>query len=187
VRCDLEELTRKYLQDFDVGKEIEALLKASDTDSNGKEESKMGYRESTGKERGAYSAMNSSSMMHFQGRRPHQFGPSMRGSSSRGGFNRGHMSGSGRMGNLIYDPFRSRPPNTSRPPSLHVDDFVALEGTGGNTMRAGGGPEPYTGRGRGSSRGGGMLNRPFSQDRGRNPRAAPGQGGYYQSQRNDNM
>lgn len=28
------------------------------------------------------------------------------------------------------DPFRSRPPNTSRPPSLHVDDFVALESTG---------------------------------------------------------
>lgn len=28
------------------------------------------------------------------------------------------------------DPFRSRPPNTSRPPSLHVDDFVALETCG---------------------------------------------------------
>lgn len=28
------------------------------------------------------------------------------------------------------DPFRSRPPNTSRPPSLHVDDFVALETRG---------------------------------------------------------
>ncbi|KAK3914172.1 Protein virilizer-like protein [Frankliniella fusca] len=28
------------------------------------------------------------------------------------------------------DLFRSRPPNTSRPPSLHVDDFVALETCG---------------------------------------------------------
>lgn len=28
------------------------------------------------------------------------------------------------------DPFRSRPPNTSRPPSLHVDDFLALETCG---------------------------------------------------------
>lgn len=28
------------------------------------------------------------------------------------------------------DLFRSRPPNTSRPPSLHVDDFVALEISG---------------------------------------------------------
>ncbi|RWS31806.1 Protein virilizer-like protein [Leptotrombidium deliense] len=27
----------------------------------------------------------------------------------------------------VNDPFRSRPPNTSRPPSMHVDDFVALE------------------------------------------------------------
>lgn len=26
--------------------------------------------------------------------------------------------------------FRSRPPNTSRPPSLHVDDFIALETCG---------------------------------------------------------
>ena len=25
------------------------------------------------------------------------------------------------------DPFRTRPPNTSRPPSLHVDDFLVLE------------------------------------------------------------
>lgn len=31
------------------------------------------------------------------------------------------------------DPFRSRPPNTSRPPSLHVDDFVALENCGATT------------------------------------------------------
>jgi len=28
------------------------------------------------------------------------------------------------------DPFRSRPPNTSRPPSLHVDDFIKLESVG---------------------------------------------------------
>ncbi len=26
-----------------------------------------------------------------------------------------------------HDPFRSRPPNTSRPPSMHVDDFVKME------------------------------------------------------------
>lgn len=34
------------------------------------------------------------------------------------------------------DPFRSRPPNTSRPPSMHVDDFVALEShhSGPNTQ-----------------------------------------------------
>lgn len=60
------------------------------------------------------------------------------------------------------DLFRSRPPNTSRPPSLHVDDFLALEGGGG----AGGGgqnsgPSGYNKsgiiggmRGRGRGRGG---------------------------------
>lgn len=41
----------------------------------------------------------------------------MRGRGFRGSVQRGDM-------------FRSRPPNTSRPPSLHVDDFVALETCG---------------------------------------------------------
>lgn len=41
----------------------------------------------------------------------------MRGRGFRGAVQRGDM-------------FRSRPPNTSRPPSLHVDDFVALETCG---------------------------------------------------------
>ena len=44
-----------------------------------------------------------------------QFANSLRGGPVSGGVGRG------------ADPFRSRPPNTSRPPSLHVDDFVALE------------------------------------------------------------
>ena len=30
------------------------------------------------------------------------------------------------------DHFRSRAPNTSRPPSMHVDDFVKLENQHGN-------------------------------------------------------
>ncbi|XP_023247818.1 protein virilizer [Copidosoma floridanum] len=47
-----------------------------------------------------------------------QYSNSMRGNSVSGGVGRG------------ADPFRSRPPNTSRPPSLHVDDFVALETCG---------------------------------------------------------
>ncbi|XP_055639184.1 protein virilizer [Toxorhynchites rutilus septentrionalis] len=64
------------------------------------------------------------------------------------------------------DLFRSRPPNTSRPPSLHVDDFLALETCGAQPT----GPTGYnklsrdiiTIRGGGRSRGG----RSFS-DRGR--------------------
>ncbi|XP_075224431.1 VIR_N domain-containing protein isoform X2 [Lycorma delicatula] len=42
------------------------------------------------------------------------------------------MRGRGFRGSVPQrgDMFRSRPPNTSRPPSLHVDDFVALETCG---------------------------------------------------------
>lgn len=45
------------------------------------------------------------------------------------GYRRGGTGGAGGTG-TGGDVFRSRPPNTSRPPSLHVDDFVALETCG---------------------------------------------------------
>lgn len=38
------------------------------------------------------------------------------------GIARGMMNNANRS-----DNFRSRPPNTSRPPSMHVDDFMKLE------------------------------------------------------------
>jgi hypothetical protein len=44
----------------------------------------------------------------------------------------------GGRGGARYDNFRARTQNTSRPPSMHVDDFVAME----------------SGRGRGRGRGG---------------------------------
>ena len=44
----------------------------------------------------------------------------------------------GGRGGSRYDNFRARIQNTSRPPSMHVDDFVAME----------------SGRGRGRGRGG---------------------------------
>lgn len=43
--------------------------------------------------------------------------------------------GRGRNFTRLNDPFRSRPPNTSRPPSMHVDDFVALERNDSNPKR----------------------------------------------------
>ncbi|XP_059613836.1 protein virilizer [Phlebotomus argentipes] len=75
------------------------------------------------------------------------------------------------------DLFRSRPPNTSRPPSLHVDDFLALETCGAQPT----GPTGYNkisrdmisirgsrvGRGRGG----------FASDRGRASLGANGSGG----------
>ncbi|KAL1380601.1 hypothetical protein pipiens_014065 [Culex pipiens pipiens] len=73
------------------------------------------------------------------------------------------------------DLFRSRPPNTSRPPSLHVDDFLALETCGAQPT----GPTGYnklsrdiiTIRGSGRGRG-----RSFS-DRGRSGGSGSGGGG----------
>ncbi len=42
-----------------------------------------------------------------------------------GGFGRNSGGGGNSFGRP--DAFRARPPNTSRPPSLHVDDFLVLE------------------------------------------------------------
>lgn len=36
-----------------------------------------------------------------------------------------------------HDNFRSRPPNTSRPPSMHVDDFMKLEQKSDQNREAG--------------------------------------------------
>ena len=50
--------------------------------------------------------------------------------SNRGGFGRSGGGGGGGGGGGSFgrpDAFRARPPNTSRPPSLHVDDFLVLE------------------------------------------------------------
>ena len=44
------------------------------------------------------------------------------------GITRGLLNNSGRS-----DNFRCRPPNTSRPPSMHVDDFMKLEKGGTQT------------------------------------------------------
>ena len=82
--------------------------------------------------------------------------------------------GFGRPGvNGRNDPFRSRAPNTSRPPSLHVDDFVAMEkngAVGGPSSSSGVGNNAYgvkTARG-GGGRGSGNRGRGgFAGERGR--------------------
>lgn len=82
-----------------------------------------------------------------------QFANSLRGGPVGGGVGRG------------ADPFRSRPPNTSRPPSLHVDEFVALETCGAQPT----GPTGYNKlsiRGTCPSRAisGGGRSRPWTQE-----------------------
>ena len=46
------------------------------------------------------------------------------------GIGRGFSRAGGGGGHQRSDGFRSRPPNTSRPPSLHVDDFMVLQQRG---------------------------------------------------------
>ncbi|GAB6027345.1 hypothetical protein CHUAL_001621 [Chamberlinius hualienensis] len=62
------------------------------------------------------------------------------------------------------DPFRSRPPNTSRPPSMHVDDFVAMETLQPSGASTGTSLKRDTSRTRGRGFEG---NREFSTPRGR--------------------
>ena len=45
---------------------------------------------------------------------------------------RGFQRSSNQMGR--HDPFRSRPPNTSRPPSMHVDEFESIHLSSQNSM-----------------------------------------------------
>lgn len=78
------------------------------------------------------------------------------------------------------DLFRSRPPNTSRPPSLHVDDFLALETCGAQPT----GPTGYNKLARDmigirGTRGG--RGRGYGNERGRILSGGPASGGYRQT------
>jgi hypothetical protein len=149
----LEELSKTYLNEYNVLKEIQMISKASEVqNSNSSGDNNNPEKPNVIRRPPQFS------LAQFH-RRSH-FGNSMRG----GGLGRGMFSrGMGQRN--MYDPFRSRPPNTSRPPSLHVDDFVAMEsGQSGTTQLRSSGNDAFNSRGRpGGQRGGGMLN--YSQDR----------------------
>ena len=180
VQCDLLEVAQSCLKDLDLAREIEKLNKkhmeparlvgwatttnilADGNNSNGTNEIQQHPPPPSGR-------AILSTARDIKTSKPYV--APMRGR----GFGRGGV-------NSRNDPFRSRAPNTSRPPSLHVDDFVAMEKNGssasgstasnsggayGNkTIRGGGGAG--AGRGNGGSgrtgRGGGFVN---SNDRGR--------------------
>jgi len=121
-----------------------------------------------------------SSLAHMHSRRAH-FTASLRG---RGMFIRGMGSGRG------FDPFRSRPPNTSRPPSLHVDDFVAMESSGqsGGSSQPRSSSDTFSPRGRQSGGRGGAI--PYGQGQDMRRLAASrigpsGGGNYYPVKRGD--
>ncbi|XP_071451380.1 protein virilizer [Hetaerina americana] len=136
VSCDLVEVARCHLSsDFHLPVEVDRILRPREIPgvegSSGGVGAGMGSEadDSLGvppgtllvKKRGIGAEDGKYAGREKKAKRP--FVTPMRG---RGTFNRPMIPQAGARG----DPFRSRPPNTSRPPSLHVDDFVALEITG---------------------------------------------------------
>ncbi|CAB4009510.1 Hypothetical predicted protein, partial [Paramuricea clavata] len=122
VNCDFEEVKTKYFPDFDIKAELEKELQSSVQDSPKR---KHGFKK-LGKRKFV-------SMILEKGD-PQKKAKQDALDRGRG---RGGMFRGGR-GGARYDNFRARTQNTSRPPSMHVDDFVAME----------------SGRGRGRGRGG---------------------------------
>ncbi|XP_028392300.1 protein virilizer homolog isoform X2 [Dendronephthya gigantea] len=120
VSCDFEEVKTKYFPDFDIKAELEKGLLSSVPDSPKR---KHGLKK-LGKRKFA-------SMILEKGD-PHKKAKQEDRGRGRGGMFRGGRGGQ------RYDNFRARIQNTSRPPSMHVDDYVAME----------------SGRGRGRGRGG---------------------------------
>ncbi|XP_066999085.2 protein virilizer isoform X2 [Anabrus simplex] len=108
VTSDLMDIARLYLTDFHLPMETERLYRLKDL--SGGDDDDAEQMKKRGDEINKYLASDA------KNKRP--FVTPMRG------------RGFGRSAPQRGDLFRSRPPNTSRPPSLHVDDFVALEISG---------------------------------------------------------
>ncbi|XP_046843744.1 protein virilizer homolog [Xenia sp. Carnegie-2017] len=122
VNCNFEDIKNKYFPDFDIKAELDKGLMMSVEDSPKR---KHGLKK-LGKRKFA-------SMILEKG------DPEKK--AKQDALNRGRGRGGmfrGGRGGARYDNFRARIQNTSRPPSMHVDDFVAME----------------SGRGRGRGRGG---------------------------------
>ncbi|KAL3859118.1 hypothetical protein ACJMK2_009350 [Sinanodonta woodiana] len=148
VQCNLEELCKKYCPDFNLQEELKTGVLAGTEEVEHTKPKRLKDRR------------KSQEFVTFRGkgfRRP--FVAPMRGR----GIARGMINSNNR-----HDLFRSRPPNTSRPPSMHVDDFMKLEkssrvrvdqtpqstsrGRGEKDMRGGRGGRGFD-RGRGFFRG----------------------------------
>ncbi|CAG0888692.1 unnamed protein product [Darwinula stevensoni] len=116
VEVDLVALCSKYLTDMDLAKSLSSWLHAQPLTAE-----TVGVNQTTisklNPSRGKLTQVNTP-RVGIRGRKPY-------GASRRGG----NFSRRG-MGTGDQDRFRRRLPNTSRPPSMHVDDFLALESKG---------------------------------------------------------
>ena len=106
-------------KDYDLVSSTKAVCheKSLETLRSGAEKSRTENKKTTALERKLLHSKHLISNFRTSG--------NMRGSGGNGGAGRSF----GRMGQRP-DGFRSRPPNTSRPPSLHVDDFLVLQSRG---------------------------------------------------------
>uniref|UniRef100_V5H8E0 Putative nuclear membrane protein involved in mrna transport n=2 Tax=Ixodes ricinus TaxID=34613 RepID=V5H8E0_IXORI len=107
VEVDLASMMERTLPDFNLKSELEKLILSGEEETGSSKSPLVNKRK----------LMLGAEAMEPTTKKP--FIAPMRGR----GFSRGGMGHTSRAN----DPFRSRPPNTSRPPSMHVDDFLALE------------------------------------------------------------
>ncbi|KAJ8303301.1 hypothetical protein KUTeg_019697 [Tegillarca granosa] len=114
IAVDMEDICRKYMPDFNLEEELKKSKQSSEEFSMKPRRIKHGSSSKFSSDRRASKEININRGRGF--RRP--FVAPMRGR----GIARGLMNNANRS-----DNFRSRPPNTSRPPSMHVDDFMKLE------------------------------------------------------------
>ncbi|XP_022239940.1 protein virilizer homolog isoform X2 [Limulus polyphemus] len=113
ISLDFVSLAEKYCFDLDIRTSLQQLCLSKDLEPETQIKKKM-TANSLGKRK--HQPFTNSNRGENQSKRP--FIAPMRGR----GFGRGPIHST-----RTNDPFRSRPPNTSRPPSMHVDDFLAME------------------------------------------------------------
>ncbi|KAK3085549.1 hypothetical protein FSP39_005168 [Pinctada imbricata] len=107
IMYNMDDMCKKYCAEFNLEEELKKTVSTSQAELTKPRRVKIGDRR------------KSQEISIFRGkgfRKP--FVAPMRGR----GIARGMMGSSSRM-----DSFRTRAPNTSRPPSMHVDDFMKLE------------------------------------------------------------
>ncbi|XP_067392778.1 protein virilizer homolog isoform X3 [Emydura macquarii macquarii] len=114
VKVDLIELSEKGCSDFDLQAELERSF-LSEPSSPGRTKTTKGFK--LGKHKHETFITSSGKSEYIEPAKRAHVVPPPRG-RGRGGFGQGIRP---------HDIFRQRKQNTSRPPSMHVDDFVAAE------------------------------------------------------------
>lgn len=121
-RINLMELAEKYIStDFDLKKSLGDVYRYSDP--NRKNEVRKDEKKDIQPNRGNIHGNIINNNRHKDTTNKMQTKKFTIPSRTRGVYSRPGAIHSSKAN----DPFRSRPPNTSRPPSMHVDDFLALE------------------------------------------------------------